>query len=675
MIPSDNSTQQTSETMVQPPRIMHAFFICCSILFVAIGSSVGGIAVYGHMQKDLSAQGLLVGSIPVGGMTEEEVRTFVSNITTKLLSTSITVQIETSDEMITKYIDPVFFVGTEGIVQELALFDEPTMIDAIYSYGKEGNSIVRGWNLLNIRFFNPSISLPGVSVITPIAMQVLEESVDEYIVPAVNASIQITQTDPLTVRITDSSYGTQYDIPLALRQIEDMYTQLSIPEVALRSVREEPLLHSSDLQAVEETVETVLSQFPIIITYTNTSTQQSKKWTIYKERAATFLEPKGQSDSLYLGVQAERFLSYVTEVIEPQVAVDPVNARFSISNNKVEEFRAASPGIAIATTTLVAQMDAAIIARNSPNASVSSTISLDIVVVQPEISTESVNNLGITEILGIGKSNFAGSPANRIANIRNAINKLDGLIIPPGAEFSTIQHTKPYTLAGGYVPEMVIKGDSITPEIGGGLCQIGTTLFRMAMNSGLKITERRNHSLVVAYYNDLENGLPGTDATLYDPAPDFKFMNDTDNYILIETDLNMTTGILSFILWGTSDGRTAKYTPPQVIEWFNPGETRYIESKDLAPGVTQCQNAFRGASTRFTYTRTLPGASEPEQTVYTSRYRALPRICLVGAAAKVPVPVCEAGDISCGSTEATSSVNTGTSSVIESESTETVPTV
>ena len=92
-----------------------------------------------------------------------------------------------------------------------------------------------------------------------------------------------------------------------------------------------------------------------------------------------------------------------------------------------------------------------------------------------------------------------------------------------------INRFEPFTIEAGYLPELVIKGDEIKPEIAGGLCQVGTTMFRAAMNSGLKITERQNHSLVVSYYNDLSNGNPGTDATIYDPHPDFRFLNDTGN--------------------------------------------------------------------------------------------------------------------------------------------------
>ncbi len=260
---------------------------------------------------------------------------------------------------------------------------------------------------------------------------------------------------------------------------------------------------------------------------------------------------------------------------------------------------------------------------------VTNTISIAVQLIEPNVTTGEANGFGITEMLGTGISKYAGSPANRIKNIRNAVKKLNGILIKPDEEFSALKYTEPFTLDGGYLPELVIKGDRITPEIGGGLCQIGTTLFRMAMMSGMPITERRNHSLVVSYYNDLENNLPGTDATIYDPAPDFKFKNDTGSYVLIQTEMDEKDGFLYFSLWGKSDGRKGSYTKPEVKKWIGYGPTKIVETTKLAVEEKKCQHAYRGAETSFTYTRDLPDGSK-EIKLFESYYRPLPEICLVG---------------------------------------------
>ncbi len=261
----------------------------------------------------------------------------------------------------------------------------------------------------------------------------------------------------------------------------------------------------------------------------------------------------------------------------------------------------------------------------------SSTLQIAASVVEPSVLTKDSNNLGIEEVLGVGYSNFSGSPSNRIKNIRFAsAGKLDGLLIKPGEVFSLLAALEPFTIEGGYLPELVIKGDEIIPEVGGGLCQIGSTMFRAAMNSAMPIVDRRNHSLVVSYYNDPRNGLPGTDATIYEGAPDLKFRNDTENYMMITTDMDVTTGDLRFTLWGKNDGRSGSYTAPVVSSWIPAGETVYKKTTDLEVGEEKCQGAHPGAVASFVYNRTLPSGEIVART-FESKYRALPEICLVGA--------------------------------------------
>jgi vancomycin resistance protein YoaR len=255
----------------------------------------------------------------------------------------------------------------------------------------------------------------------------------------------------------------------------------------------------------------------------------------------------------------------------------------------------------------------------------------------PAVPTGSANDLGIREVLGVGYSSFAGSPSNRRANIRHGADKLNGLLIAPGETLSLLENLRPFTIADGYLPELVIKGDKIIPEIGGGLCQIGTTTFRAAMNSGLEIAERRNHSLVVSYYNDPSNGQPGTDATIYDPSPDLKILNDTANYIMLVTTVDSATSELFFTFWGTSDGRAGSYTPPVVLSWTGYGATQETETTTLAPGVRQCQSPHPGATTTFDYNIVMPDGSVKTREFYSS-YRSLPTICLVGVGGNGETP-------------------------------------
>src|SRR4029077_4231542 len=119
---------------------------------------------------------------------------------------------------------------------------------------------------------------------------------------------------------------------------------------------------------------------------------------------------------------------------------------------------------------------------------------------------------------------------NRIHNITVGAAKFNGLIIKPGEEFSLKHSLVDVDDKHGFLPELVIKPEGVTPEFGGGLCQVSSTSFRAAMNAGFPITARRNHSFAVRYYAP-----QGTDATIYPGSSDLRFVNNLSSHALIET--------------------------------------------------------------------------------------------------------------------------------------------
>ncbi|MFH0833778.1 MAG: VanW family protein [Patescibacteria group bacterium] len=168
---------------------------------------------------------------------------------------------------------------------------------------------------------------------------------------------------------------------------------------------------------------------------------------------------------------------------------------------------------------------------------------------------DELKDLGIHELVGESVTNYSGSPANRQFNIKVAAAKLNGKIIEPDAEFSFIKTLGPITTATGYRQELIIKDGDIIPEVGGGVCQVSTTVFRTALDTGLPITAQRPHSFKVVYYDP-----PGLDATIYPGSADLKFVNDTGAPILLQTAVEGTTLRVNF--FGTNDGRAVKLAGP-----------------------------------------------------------------------------------------------------------------
>lgn len=201
----------------------------------------------------------------------------------------------------------------------------------------------------------------------------------------------------------------------------------------------------------------------------------------------------------------------------------------------------------------------------SPN----ENILLSINKISPTITPESLKEMGIKEKLARGESNFSGSPANRIHNIHTAVKKFDGIILKPQEEFSFVNLLGKVDSSTGYKEELVIKDNKTIPEFGGGICQVSTTLFRTALKAGMKITERKNHAYPVAYYSP-----QGTDATIYIPKPDLKFINDTPAHVLIQASFEGTK--LFFDFFGTADGRQTTLEGPTVTEKTDDGKMKVV---------------------------------------------------------------------------------------------------
>jgi vancomycin resistance protein YoaR len=205
--------------------------------------------------------------------------------------------------------------------------------------------------------------------------------------------------------------------------------------------------------------------------------------------------------------------------------------------------------------------------------------------------------------------------------------KINGMLIQPNETFSLVTTLGKIDGAHGWKPELVIKGSKITPEFGGGLCQVATTLFRSALNAGLPIVERTNHSLRISYYEPPV----GLDATIYEPKPDLRFTNNYSTPLLIQTEVKGTK--LIFRLYGTKDGRTVSIPTPTVYNKVGIPATKYIEVDTLKPGETKCQKpGHPGADAIATYTVTYPDGTKKVQT-FKSHYRAIGVICQVGKAA------------------------------------------
>jgi hypothetical protein len=184
------------------------------------------------------------------------------------------------------------------------------------------------------------------------------------------------------------------------------------------------------------------------------------------------------------------------------------------------------------------------------------------------------------ELLGSATTGYAASISARIHNIGRATDMFHGLIVPAGEELS-FNSVGEFTEENGFVDGYAIVGGRLEKVVGGGLCQVSTTLFRAASNAGLDITYRRGHTYIVNFY---ENIL-GFDATVYVPDIDFRFRNDTAGPVYITTRADHTTAEVTFAIYGYSDGRTISYDGPYTSNWVKPGRPVWQLDRSLPEGA------------------------------------------------------------------------------------------
>lgn len=218
----------------------------------------------------------------------------------------------------------------------------------------------------------------------------------------------------------------------------------------------------------------------------------------------------------------------------------------------------------------------------------------------PNTTSEKANTFGIVEKIGQGESYFYDSIPGRVYNIGLGTEKVSGSLVAPGETFSFDNAIGTVSAVFGFQKAYaIIQGKTVLDD-GGGVCQVSTTLYRAVLNAGLPVVERVGHAYRVGFY---EQGgfLPGLDATVYPPSPDFKFKNDTGNWILLQGDFDKSKSKLTFEIFGKSDGRKSDVNKPVILSTTPPPDPIYEDDPAAPAGqIRQIDTAHAGANVYFT---------------------------------------------------------------------------
>ena len=338
-----------------------------------------------------------------------------------------------------------------------------------------------------------------------------------------------------------------------------------------------------DVSALVSKVEEIISE-DLILKYGD------KTWTLDKEQILDLVSFEKNDGKVKISLNDAKFEA-VIENISDDVNELPRGQVTSSSGNTVLEFKIIKDG---------KELDVSKFTQDFKTSMFGERTVVNIPMNQVEGPTDK-EKYGIYALLGEGVSHYAGSIPGRVHNLTLAAERTNGVLVAPGAVYSLNNSVGDIDAAHGFQMAYIIKGGRTVLGEGGGVCQTSTTLFRAVLNAGLPVVSRYPHAYRVGYY---EQDMPvGFDAAIFQPSWDFKFKNNTDGYILVQTSWDVNENSLTFKLFGTPDGRTVEISKPVITNQSPPPEPVYQDDPTLKEGtVIQVEHPAWGASVSFSRT-------------------------------------------------------------------------
>jgi vancomycin resistance protein YoaR len=356
----------------------------------------------------------------------------------------------------------------------------------------------------------------------------------------------------------------------------------------------------------------MLSQ-PFTMTLPNVGSGDPGPWTfdvpVLANMLAFNLVDSGGVPQLQVGLDPNALRESLSEL---KVIVDrnPQDARFIF-----DEAKGQIEPIAASTIGRVMDVEASIASINGALQRGEHSVNLVVSEQQPAVTDQATGaELGIVQLVASQTTYFYGSSEARIQNIVTAAAQYDGLLVAPGETFSMGSVLGDVSLENGYAEALIIYGGRTIKGVGGGVCQVSTTLFRTVFFAGFPVVERYSHAYRVSYYEmdqsgSVDTNLAGMDATVYFPLVDFKFKNDTPYWMLMETNVNVSARTITWKIYSTSDGRSVTWETTGPQNTVPAPETVFEENVDLKTNeLKQVDYAAEGADVNVTRTVYRNGA-------------------------------------------------------------------
>jgi vancomycin resistance protein YoaR len=494
--------------------------------------------------------GVRIGDVSVGSMAPGQAHAVLSDAFAKGSATPITVAFEKTSWKVTR----------AGLGAKL---DATASVAAAMAVGRSKGA----WAMIADRF---AAVFGGVNVTPTVAVD--DAKVDALLdrisatvsQPSRDASVSIVGVTPLFVT---SEVGRAVDRDATREAILDAFFETD-RTTAVVAVPARPQVADADARQAFLDSEKLLAG-PVTLTYgarsLNVSRETVATWVRFERRATETpavelsqpssdgTDTSGQTATSSAAPQRMMLVaSFDPAKIGKAIASltkglgSPArNASFTVSRGKVKVIPS-RVGRGPDLTSLAGDLARACVGTGARKAV------LRLGLTQPKLTTAAAREMGISDRISSFTTTYSTVDPARTNNVHTLAKAFDAKLVPPGGVFSFNGTAGERTAAKGYEEAPAIVKGKLVPQLGGGVCQVGTTFFNAVFFSGLPVVERHNHSFYISHYPK------GRDATVSWGGPDFKFKNDTKGWILIRT--ATTASSLTISLYGTDPGYDVQYT-------------------------------------------------------------------------------------------------------------------
>ena len=587
-------------------------------LLVALVALVPG--VYSYMYDGRIYPGVRVGSVDLSGLTTQQ----ASSLLTQRLDYPTRGKIAFQEGTTLWTVRPA----------DLGLFlDAQTTALAAYNLGRAGGLVERlgdRWNA-----WSAGVDLAPLFVfdqrVAEDFLQGLAKKIDR---PIIEATLGVNGVE---VVVNSGQVGRTLDVSRALASLNTQLQSMTDGLVPLVVNETPPVILDATAQA--ELARKILSA-PLTIQIPNPQEGDPGPWSFEQAALAQMLtiqRAKTDKGEVYqVGLSIEALRNFLVN-IAPGLSRAPQNARFIFNDDtrKLELIQSDVIGRGL-------DVDASLQKINEQLLAGQHTVDLVMQTTNPPVTNDATaESLGISELTSSYTSYYYGSDAARIQNIKTAASRFHGLLVAPGESFSMADVLGDVSLDTGYAEALIIYGDRTIKGVGGGVCQVSTTLFRTVFFGGYQVDVRWSHAYRVKYYEQTSSGghnqdLAGLDATVFAPQVDFRFTNDSPYWLLMET--YPGTSSLTWKFYSTSDGRTVEWDTSGLQNVVKPPDPLYEENPDLSKDeIKQVDWAVEGADVSINR-QVLRDGSVIHEDVFNTHYLPWQAKFQYGPGTEVPTP-------------------------------------